>query len=273
MTQAQGAQHRYPDLWGRITQAFGTIETAKIAQKLGISYQSVYKWEKGYPPGLETLVQISDLTNVSIHWLVTGRGFKLVAGNTLPEGESAIYFGEEEQRIIADLAKQSNRNFDEEVRELVLETLVARNLVTEEVEPANLIFFGDYVPKLVPMRLLGEIAAGAPIDVFEYEDSVLVAEDFVVKGHENFVLRVKGDSMMDEGILNGDLIICYVTNDANNGDKVVALIDGEKATVKKFYRERRRIRLQPANPMHQPIYLDAERVVIQGIVLGIQRRT
>lgn len=224
-------------------------------------------------PSAEKLVEIHNLTNCSIHWLITGEGSQFVNSNSLPEGESSIYFGEEEQRIIAELAADEDRGFDEQVRELVLETLVSRGLITETVEGANLIFFGDYVPKLVPMRLLGEIAAGVPIEVYEMDEVVLVAENFVVQGRENFVLRVKGDSMMDEGILDGDFIICYQSDTANNGDKVVALIDGEKATVKKFFLERGRIRLQPANPRHAPIILRPEQVRVQGIVLGIQRRT
>jgi len=92
----------------------------------------------------------------------------------LPKGESSIFFGDREHEIVDNLAKQSGRPFDEEVRELVLEALLKRGLITDEVQGANLIFFGDHVPKLVAMRLMGEIAAGRPLDVFEQNKTVQV---------------------------------------------------------------------------------------------------
>ena len=189
------------------------------------------------------------------------------------EGVAPIYFGEKETEIIEGLAVESGRAYDEQVRELVLESLIAKGLVTDQVKGVELTFFGKEVPKLKPMRLWGEIAAGKPIDVFEEFETVLVPEEFFTHGRENFALRVRGDSMEDEGIFEGDIIICYESPVANNGDTVVALIDKDQATVKKFYREKGKIRLQPRSTRHDPIILSPDRVTIQGIVTGIYRRT
>ena len=180
--------------------------------------------------------------------------------------------GEAEREIVGKLAREAGTDTAGAVRDLVIEALASRGLIRTEPDAAELIFFGEQIPKLVPMKLLGEIAAGLPIDVFEFDETVLIAEDFVIPGRNNFVLRVKGDSMVEENIQDGDLIICYEAAEAHNGQTVVALIDGEKATVKKFYQEGRRIRLQPANKRYSPILIDADRVRIQGIVVGIQRR-
>ncbi|MCH7596239.1 MAG: hypothetical protein IID35_06735 [Planctomycetes bacterium] len=84
------------------------------------------------------------------------------------------------------------------------------------------------------------------------------------------VLEVQGDSMIDEHIRDGDLVVYEQRSNPRNGDTVVALLDGEEATLKKFFREKNRIRLQPANPKYRPIY--TRDVEIQGVVIGVMRR-
>lgn len=123
------------------------------------------------------------------------------------------------------------------------------------------------------LPLLGTVAAGAPIEAVIDEETVSVPEDMLGRGGENYVLRVSGDSMIDEQIRDGDYIIVHARQTAWNGEMVVALVDGESATVKKFYREADgRIRLQPANPTMAPLYYGEERVRVQGIVTGVIRR-
>jgi repressor LexA len=268
------------NFFGRVCEALGVepdeAAAPKISKMLGISKNAIYLWQDQMPGmnKLQNVARVSELSNTSLHWLLTGTGPKWIPLQTESSEEIPVYFGEKEQEIISNLAAAGGRTFDEEVRELVLESLLHRGLITDQVEDGVVLeYFGDQVPKLVPMKLYGEIAAGEPIDVIEIEETVLVAEDFTVTGKDTYVLRVRGDSMIDEGIFDRDLIICHRADSANNGDKVVALIDGDRATVKKFYRERGRIRLQPANPKHDPIYLPPERVLIRGIVIGIQRRT
>jgi repressor LexA len=124
----------------------------------------------------------------------------------------------------------------------------------------------------VDLPLLGAIAAGRPIEALVEEERAALPRELVRRPEETFVLRVRGDSMRDEQILDGDLIVVERRERAENGDVVVALIEGREATLKTFYRERGRIRLQPANPAMEPITVDPEAVRIQGIVTGLFRR-
>jgi repressor LexA len=124
----------------------------------------------------------------------------------------------------------------------------------------------------VPLPLLGAVAAGTPIEAIEEQETVAVPEDMLGRG-EHYVLRVNGDSMIDEQIRDGDYLVVRHRETAENGDMVVALVDQESATVKKFYREGDgRIRLQPANAALSPMYFGAEQVQVQGIVMGVMRR-
>lgn len=263
-----------PKFGDRLKDAFDNAPLADIAQQLGMTYHAIRNYAQGRVPAPEILLQIFELTGCSIHWLLTGDGPKRIGSRAhqFKQDSFNVYFGEAERDIILSLAGDANISAEEEIRELVLESLIARGLIRDSVEGANLIFFGDHLPKLVPVKLLGVIAAGQPIEAYPYEETVMVAEEFIVEGRQPFVLKVRGDSMTDEGIFDGDLIICYESPEAYNGQTVVALVDGDKATVKKFYKEHGRIRLQPGNPHHKPIILSPERVIIQGIVVGIQRR-
>ncbi len=120
------------------------------------------------------------------------------------------------------------------------------------------------------LPLLGLVAAGAPIDAIEGNDTISVPQEFVRRDN-TFCLRVKGESMVDEGIRDGDYIIVEGREVANPGETVVALI-GDEATVKKYYREPDgRIRLQPANPSMEPIYVPEDNLRIRGVVVGLMR--
>ena len=121
------------------------------------------------------------------------------------------------------------------------------------------------------LPLLGRIAAGRPLEAVENPETISLA-DFAGK-KDVFVLQVKGDSMIEEHILDGDYILVERTQVAQNGDVVVALVEGVEATLKRFYREPDgRLRLQPANPAMAPIILAPEAVQIQGRLIGILRR-
>jgi repressor LexA len=123
----------------------------------------------------------------------------------------------------------------------------------------------------IELPLIGRVAAGAPIEPLEQHDTISVPEDLVGRG-ETFVLRVKGTSMVQEGILDGDYVIVQSRNQADNGDMVVALVRGE-ATVKRFYREKAgMIRLQPASEGLAPILARAGDVEIRGVVTAVMRK-
>jgi repressor LexA len=125
----------------------------------------------------------------------------------------------------------------------------------------------------VELPLLGAVAAGLPIEAIEQQETLSVPPDMVQSGQENFVLRVEGESMIDEQIRDGDYIVVSSQETASDGQMVVALVGGDSATVKKLYREPDgRIRLQPANPGMVPIIEDASNVQIQGVVVGVIRK-
>src|SRR5580704_1069872 len=120
--------------------------------------------------------------------------------------------------------------------------------------------------------LLGVVAAGMPIEAILSHEVISVPPDLAGKARA-FALRVKGDSMIDEHIAEGDFVIVESRNTANTGDMVVALVDGSDATVKRFYPEGDGVRLQPANPDYEPIMIrPANRVTIQGVIVGVIRK-
>ena len=123
----------------------------------------------------------------------------------------------------------------------------------------------------VELPLLGRVAAGAPIEAIEQPDTIAVPEELLGRG-ETFVLRVRGASMVKEGILDGDYIVVESRTHADNGDTVVALVRGD-ATVKRFYREKGgMIRLQPANDTLAPIIARAADVEVRGVVVAVLRK-
>src|SRR5437899_11658084 len=122
----------------------------------------------------------------------------------------------------------------------------------------------------VVLPLVGRIAAGRPIEAVEHNETISLA-DFV-RSKEVFVLEVRGDSMQDEAILDGDYVLVEKAKTAHNGDIVVALVDTTDATLKRFYREGDNIRLQPSNVNMKPIIVPAASVDIQGRVIGVLRK-
>jgi repressor LexA len=122
----------------------------------------------------------------------------------------------------------------------------------------------------VVLPLRGHIAAGQPIQAIESSETISLA-DFV-RSKEVFVLEVRGDSMQDEAILDGDYVLVESLKTAHNGDIVVAVIDKDDATLKRFYREGDSIRLQPSNAAMKPIIVPAGSVEIQGRVIGVLRK-
>ena len=119
------------------------------------------------------------------------------------------------------------------------------------------------------VALLGLVAAGRPIEPFPVEETIEVPASLLGKG-EHFVLRVRGDSMVEDGIRDGDYVIVSRRPNAQNGQTVVALVRGE-ATLKRYYTEGSKVRLQPANAAMKPMTVEARDIVIQGVVTGLIR--
>jgi len=126
------------------------------------------------------------------------------------------------------------------------------------------------VAQPVTLPLLGRIAAGRPVETFEQPESISL-NDFT-RSNDVFVLEVRGDSMQDEHIVEGDYVIVERSNTAHNGEIVVALVSGAETTLKRFYKEGERIRLQPANAAMAPIIVPAQDVQVQGRVVGVLRK-
>ena len=125
--------------------------------------------------------------------------------------------------------------------------------------------------RAVELPMLGYVAAGAPIEAVAGSETIAVPEDLVGK-RDTYVLRVRGDSMIDEQIRDGDFVIVEDRRTAENGEMVIALIGGAEVTLKKFYREGPRVRLQPANPVMRPLYVDPALLQLQGVVIGVMRK-
>ena len=130
--------------------------------------------------------------------------------------------------------------------------------------------------RLLPLRttaatipFLGRVAAGAPIEAIDIPEAIEVPESLLAGGN-NFALQVQGESMIDEGIRDGDVLIVRKQDHADNGQTVVAQIEGE-ATIKKFYQRDGRVELRPANEELKPLVVPAEKVEIIGVVVGLVR--
>jgi repressor LexA len=128
---------------------------------------------------------------------------------------------------------------------------------------------------LIPSRRLpvvGRIAAGRPVEAIAQPEELDLA-GLLRRGREYFALQVRGDSMIGDHICDGDFVIVERRSDVRDGEMVVALLDGREATLKRYYREGRGVRLQPSNPSVDPLFVDRpERLKIQGVVVGVLRR-
>ena len=150
-----------------------------------------------------------------------------------------------------------------------IDNLKEKEFLTKDFNEArSLQLTPRYDERTFEVPLLGTIAAGLPIEAIRTNETIDIPKDMM--GKNVFALKVRGDSMIDDGIFDGDYIIIEQTDRPKNGDIVVALIDGDSATVKRFYREKDHIRLQPANPKFGPIR--SKKVVVQGKVKGVIRK-
>jgi repressor LexA len=124
----------------------------------------------------------------------------------------------------------------------------------------------------VELPLLGRVAAGTPIEAVQSTETIFVPEDMVGR-KSTYVLQVKGDSMIEEQIRDGDYVIVEDRKTARDGEMVIALLEGENVTLKKLFREGGgKVRLQPANSRMKPIFVDQDDVRVQGVVIGVLRK-
>lgn len=127
--------------------------------------------------------------------------------------------------------------------------------------------------QMVQIPLLGTIAAGQPIIAIQEKEVIALPKDRLPKIGNCYALRVSGQSMIDENIDDGDIVVVKNQSTAENGQKIVALIDNYEATLKKYYQEKNRVRLQPANKEYEPLIVDPANIQIQGIVIDVIKKT
>jgi repressor LexA len=192
----------------------------------------------------------------------------------------------ERQREIYDFIKEkiSSRGYGPTVREIGnafrikspngvmchLKALEKKGIINRQGFSARAIQLVGYKPGAFTMPLVGQVAAGSPTQAIEQADQLELNDLFA--GSANFALKVKGHSMIDDHIEDGDYVVIKPAQTARNGERVVAMVDGE-ATLKRFHKERNRIRLDPANSSMRPIYLDSNRDVrILGLLVGVLRK-
>jgi len=137
----------------------------------------------------------------------------------------------------------------------------------EDNQPRALDVFSEQ--KLVQIPILGTIAAGQPIEAIEYKENIAVSQTRLKGNQYHFALRVNGESMDEENINDGDIVIIKSQPTADNGQKVVALINNYEVTLKKIYKEKTRVRLEPANPKFKPIFVPYKNLEVQGVVVDI----
>ncbi len=163
---------------------------------------------------------------------------------------------------------------------ITFEPLLTRSILLTNRIPPESEAFGlnssehDTAPAGIGVPLVGKVAAGSPVLAFDDYETRYVLPKRLLRGsseRDTFLLTVDGDSMVEAGILTGDMIIVSRTMEIEDGDIVVARVFGDSATVKRLYREDSRVRLQPENPLLEPIYVDNSDVEIIGRVIGLIR--
>lgn len=223
--------------------------------------------ESGIPPSFDEMKDALDLRSKSgIHRLITAleeRGFI----RRLPNRARALEVIRLPDAVNPSLGARRQRGFTPNVIEGRLGMAPER---PSHGDPGR----GDMVaandPVVVPV--MGRIAAGVPISAIQNHTHSITVPPEILAGGEHFALEVKGDSMIDAGILDGDTVLVKKQDTANNGEIVVALIDDEEATLKRLRRKGASIALEAANPAYETRIFGPDRVRIQGRIVGLLRR-
>ena len=215
--------------------------------------------EAGIPPSFDEMKDALDLKSKSgIHRLITAleeRGFI----RRLPNRARALEVIKLPESFQASPAGQ--RGFSPSV----IEGSLGRS-------PAPVSLTNDDDPGYATIPVMGRIAAGTPISAIQHQSHTITVSPEMLSSGEHYALEVKGDSMIEAGILDGDTVLIKQTNTANPGDIVVALVDDEEATLKRFRRKGNSIALEAANPAYETRIFGPDRVDVQGRLVGLIRR-
>ncbi|MFS0836970.1 transcriptional repressor LexA [Paenibacillus sp. 1P03SA] len=258
------------------------LTMAKMADMIGVSPGNISDWENGKKkstPTARALISISKQFNVSLDWLMTGTIPDFPA-NFIPFPPTvkshphidALYdvaeqLDEEDLVLLQTMAAHlASKNRAQTTGDLYRSGKVKAASIQPGGELREASLSAEYYVRL---PLIGKVTAGSPILAAEnIEEYFSVPKNLVGQG-KHFILRIQGESMINKGIENGDLVLVRQQSSADNGEVIVALIDGEEATVKTFFKESNRVRLQPANDRFQPLY--PVNVSILGKVVSVLR--
>jgi repressor LexA len=233
-----------------------------------LDFVSKYRVENGYSPSLREIAEAFGLASVAtVHQHVAALQKKGYVKKDWNRGRSLELSEMAEERMKRMVAKTEAAKVEaaksESARGNVLPFRSARPAWAESMEVGP--------SESIELPLLGAIAAGVPIEAIEGRQTVAVPADMVGR-KETYVLKVRGNSMIGDGILDGDFVIVEKSDRATNGETVVALINNQEVTLKRFYIEADGVRLQPANPAMAPIYLKNGDFAIQGVMIGLLRK-
>jgi len=220
--------------------------------------------ETGIPPSFDEMKEALDLASKSgIHRLITAleeRGFI----RRLPNRARALEVLRLPDSIAPGLAPQRAR---------FSPSVIEGSLGRRAPEPTRAPMAGnDDAASAVSIPVMGRIAAGVPIDAIQHRTHSISVPPEMIMGGEHYALEVKGDSMIEAGIFDGDTVIIRNANTANPGEIVVALVDDEEATLKRFRRKGASIALEAANPAYETRIFGPDRVKVQGKLVGLIRR-
>jgi repressor LexA len=227
--------------------------------------------ESGIPPSFDEMKEALDLASKSgIHRLITAleeRGFI----RRLPNRARAL----EVLRLPDSIAP--GLNAAKKFSPSVIQGSLGQNNVSRQIKPAapsraptpsN----DDDAVSAVSIPVMGRIAAGVPIDAIQHQTHSITVPPDMIMGGEHYALEVKGDSMIEAGIFDGDTVIIRNANTASPGEIVVALVDDQEATLKRFRRKGASIALEAANPAYETRIFGPDRVKVQGKLVGLIRR-
>ncbi|MCF2945611.1 transcriptional repressor LexA [Paenibacillus tarimensis] len=246
------------------------LTMARMAELIGVSPGNISDWEsdkKKSTPTAKALIAIANHFQVSLDWLMDNSEPRHSGPPALNPyiqqiNQLAPQLTVEDLRLLQSLAE----HLASKQKQPEMKPIYAGNGPSDEGLVQERSLAAEYFTKL---PLVGKITAGTPILAMENIEEYISVPNHLVGSGNHFVLRVQGDSMIDKGILSGDLVVVRQQHTADNGEIVVALVDREEATLKTFYLEKEHIRLQPANNRYSPIY--SRKVNILGKVTGIMR--
>jgi len=230
-----------------------------------VTYAKQVAWARGITPATEPICSerlnpMSNLTPKQLHILTRIRDIRTTRGYSPTMQE------------LADELNISKVTVFEHVEALIKKGALERKPNKARSLEVNPKFLPPDEGRSTRLPLVGAIAAGSPIEAVEDRQFLDLEELFASgpgKVSDRFVLEVRGDSMIEDQICNGDYVVCRKTSNAYNGQTVVALLDTGEATLKRFYREKDGIRLQPANSKYEPILV--KDCLVQGVVVGVIR--